>query len=73
MSGPGPELDAFVERYVTVWNEPDAAVRRRMIEELWAPDGANVGRGGFIPPTNELEVEVWPASSPWTLGSAGTC
>jgi hypothetical protein len=32
---------AFVERYVCLWNEPDAEVRRRTIEELWAPDGAN--------------------------------
>jgi len=34
VSGPGPELDAFDERYVAVWNEPNAAARRRMIEEL---------------------------------------
>ncbi len=31
----------FVDRYVALWNEPDAKVRRRTIEELWAPDGAN--------------------------------
>jgi hypothetical protein len=31
----------FVERYIELWNEPDADVRRRTIEELWAPDGAN--------------------------------
>ncbi|HTW10169.1 MAG TPA: hypothetical protein VME46_21885 [Acidimicrobiales bacterium] len=36
------EMDlAFVERYVALWNEPDAEVRRRTIEDLWAPDGAN--------------------------------
>lgn len=31
----------FVNRYVTLWNESDAEVRRRTIEDLWAPDGAN--------------------------------
>ncbi len=31
----------FVERYVALWNEPAAEVRRRTIEQLWAPDGAN--------------------------------
>jgi hypothetical protein len=31
----------FVDRYVALWNEPDAEVRRRTIEELWAPDGTN--------------------------------
>jgi len=30
-----------VDRYVELWNEPDAGARRRTIEELWAPDGAN--------------------------------
>jgi hypothetical protein len=34
------DLD-FVDRYVALWNEPDADVRRRTIEELWAPDGSN--------------------------------
>jgi hypothetical protein len=40
VSGPGAELDAFVVRNVAVWNEPNAAVRRRMIEELWTWDDA---------------------------------
>jgi hypothetical protein len=31
--------DDLVKRYVAVWNEPDAAARRRRIGELWAPDG----------------------------------
>jgi hypothetical protein len=31
----------FVDRYVALWNEPDAQVRRRTIEDLWAPDGTN--------------------------------
>jgi hypothetical protein len=31
----------FVERYMALWNEPDAEIRRRTIEELWAPDAAN--------------------------------
>jgi hypothetical protein len=44
VSGPAAPLDAFVERYVSVWNESDAAERRRLIEALWAPDGANFTR-----------------------------
>jgi hypothetical protein len=32
----------LAERYVAVWNEPDAAARRRRIAELWAPDGSHV-------------------------------
>ena len=32
-------LSDLVANYVAVWNEPDAAVRRRMIHSVWAPDG----------------------------------
>jgi hypothetical protein len=35
------EFTKFVDRYVEVWNEPDAAKRRRTIEALWVPGGAN--------------------------------
>ncbi len=31
----------FVERYVSLWSEPDPRIRRQTIEHLWAPDGAN--------------------------------
>jgi SnoaL-like domain len=31
----------FVGRYVDIWNEPDPQLRRKAIEDLWAPDGAN--------------------------------
>jgi hypothetical protein len=29
-------------RYVAVWNEPDAGLRRAAIRELWAEDGAHI-------------------------------
>lgn len=35
------QLTKFIERYVALWNEPDADRRRQTIQELWAPDGAN--------------------------------
>ena len=41
----------FVDRYVALWNEPDAEVRRRTIEDLWAPDGTN-----FTPSIEALYV-----------------
>jgi hypothetical protein len=30
------------ERYVALWNEPDAGGRARMIAELWADDGRHI-------------------------------
>jgi hypothetical protein len=32
----------LAERYVGLWNEPDAGRRRRMIAELWAEDGTHI-------------------------------
>ena len=32
----------WAERYVALWNEPDADRRRRMIAELWAEDGRHI-------------------------------
>src|SRR3954447_17478861 len=33
---------ALAEKYVALWNEPDADRRRRMIAELWAQDGKHI-------------------------------
>ena len=65
MTGPGPELDAFVERYVAVWNEPDAAARRRMIEALWTPDGANFTKSNEWRGHKALEARVRGAHERW--------
>lgn len=32
----------LVGRYVAVWNEPDAELRRKAIHELWTEDGAHI-------------------------------
>jgi hypothetical protein len=32
----------FAEKYVALWNEPDADRRRRTIAELWAEDGRHI-------------------------------
>ncbi len=34
----------LTDRYVAVWNEPDADVRRHTIRELWAKDATHVLR-----------------------------
>ncbi|TQM25347.1 hypothetical protein [Nocardia bhagyanarayanae] len=36
------ELTRLAERYVALWNEPDPALRRTAIDELFALDGAQV-------------------------------
>jgi hypothetical protein len=36
------QLNQLVDRYTALWNEPDPAVRRKLIHEVWRPDGAEV-------------------------------
>ena len=38
-SGEMHTITELVDRYIAVWNEPDDAVRRKHITELWAADG----------------------------------
>ncbi|GAA4209754.1 hypothetical protein GCM10022220_28630 [Actinocatenispora rupis] len=33
------DIDAFAERYVAVWHEPDPVVRKESVAALWAADG----------------------------------
>jgi hypothetical protein len=35
------DLDAFLGRYLELWNEGDPVRRRAAVEELWRPDAAN--------------------------------
>ena len=46
----------LAERYVALWNEPDADRRRRMIAELWAEDGRHI----LQPPQEIREVAARP-------------
>jgi hypothetical protein len=36
------DVHDLTSRYVAVWNEPDAALRRKSIRELWTEDGTHV-------------------------------
>ena len=41
----------LAEKYVALWNEPDADRRRRMIAELWTEDGRHI-----LQPPQEIRV-----------------
>jgi hypothetical protein len=36
------DLEQLVDRYVAVWNEPDADRRREAVRELWTEDGVQL-------------------------------
>jgi hypothetical protein len=47
---------ALAEKYVALWNEPDADRRRRMIAELWAEDGRHI----LQPPQEIRKIAAQP-------------
>lgn len=36
------DIDDLTDRYIAQWNEPDPQVRRKLIADLWAEDGAQI-------------------------------
>ena len=46
----------LAKKYVTLWNEPDADRRRRMIAELWTEDGRHI----LQPPQEIREIAARP-------------
>ena len=45
----------LVCRYVAVWHEPDAELRRKAVHDLWAEDGAQV-----LQPPEEMRQAAGP-------------
>ena len=46
----------LAEKYMALWNEPDAGQRRRMIAELWTEDGRHI----LQPPQEIREIAAQP-------------
>jgi hypothetical protein len=55
----------LVDRYVAVWNEPDAEKRRRGIAALWAEDGAHFTPSLEARGHKALEARVAGAYEKW--------
>jgi hypothetical protein len=55
-------------RYVAVWNEPDAKLRREAIRGLWAEDGTHI----LQPPSRSSRPPPRWASPPPPCRPAGT-
>jgi hypothetical protein len=52
------DAEDLAERYVAMWNETDAAARRRRIDELFAPDGAYVNEASTTRGRAAIEAEA---------------
>jgi hypothetical protein len=62
---PQTALNTLAERYVAVWNEPDAPLRRQRIAELWTPDGANFTKSLEARGYEALEARVRASHEKW--------
>ncbi len=52
------EAQQLADRYVAVWNERDAASRRRLIEQLWIPHGEHFVGTREVRGYDELEKRI---------------
>jgi SnoaL-like domain len=59
------QVTELVDRYVAVWNEPDAEKRRRGIAALWAEDGAHFTPSLEARGYQALEARVAGAHQKW--------
>lgn len=65
MNAGTPELAAFIERYVAMWNEPDPVQRRQLIDALWTTDCANFGKTLEVRGRDALEARVRTSWDKW--------
>ncbi len=52
------DLDTFLDRYMAMWNEPDAAARRALVEQLWSPDAINATPNMIVVGHDEIVARV---------------
>jgi hypothetical protein len=58
-------VNGLIERYVSMWNEGDGEARRRLIETVWTPDGANFTKSNGWRGYEALEARVRGAHEKW--------
>ena len=56
---------AFVEKYISIWNEPDVTARRRRIRELWVEDAQHLARTLEAVGYDGIETRVTNAYEMW--------
>jgi len=52
------DIEELIERYVSVWNEPDIDRRRIGIVALWTEDGAHITHGFEYPGYATIEARI---------------
>jgi hypothetical protein len=60
-----PDIREFVERYVNIWNEPDAQRRRQTVRDLWHEDARHLARTIEAEGHQGIETRVTGAYQKW--------
>ena len=61
------ELDTFVERYVSMWHEPDPERRRSIVSALWADDAENFTSTLAVRGIDQVVERVARAHERWVV------
>ena len=59
------DIATFVDRYINIWNEPDADRRRQTIRELWQEDAKHLARTLEAIAHDGIETRVANAYQKW--------
>jgi hypothetical protein len=59
------KLNTFIKRYVSMWHEPDPALRRQIVLELWAEDGEDYTSKMAARGIEEIVARVTRAHEEW--------
>lgn len=58
-------INAFVERYISIWNEPDADARRQAVRSLWQEEASHLARTIEAVGHSSIETRVANAYQKW--------
>ncbi|MBN9490163.1 MAG: hypothetical protein J0H44_23255 [Alphaproteobacteria bacterium] len=59
------DIDTFVERYISIWNEPDADARRQAVRSLWQEEASHLARSIEAVGHAGIETRVANAYQKW--------
>ena len=59
------DIATFVDRYINIWNEPDAERRRQTIRDLWQEDARHLARTLEAVGHSGVETRVATAYEKW--------
>jgi hypothetical protein len=59
------DIATFIDRYVNIWNEPDADRRRLTVHELWQEDARHLARTIEAIGHEDIETRVANAYEKW--------